>query len=104
MGSFDSIQNIRRFMNRFKIKESILFPAEVTAFNKDTVICRDRCMCKLWYNIQYGQFDIDIDWTINLSSLELHRGYNTNFQTFLFNDKSLEIVADTRRIRVTFKQ
>lgn len=103
MGRFESIQCIKAFMSRFKISESILFPAEVTVFNGTKAICRDICMCKLYYNIPYEQFNIDIGWTIELSELELYYGYNTNFQSFIFNGEYLEIKANTQIICVAFK-
>ncbi len=99
----NSIYNVKSFMSHNNIQEGVSFPAEVTVLSSAGMVCRDNCECRLFFNIPFQQYNCDIDWEINITGLGLYRGYNTNFQDFLFEDDCLKIRAGEKEIHITYE-
>lgn len=96
MGIFENIEAISKYRQLKKIlgKNGQIFSTKAQAFKKDTLIYDGKVQYSISYNAGYEQYQVSIIWDIPqifANAMELHGGYNTNFQSFRFENSSLLI-------------
>ena len=96
MGIFENIEALSKYKQLKNIlgKNGQIFSTKAQAFKKDTLIYDGKVQYSISYNAGYEQYQVSIIWDIpqiSANAMELHGGYNTNFQSFRFENSPLLI-------------
>lgn len=105
MGTFENIEAIFNYRQLKSIlgKDGQIFTTKVHAFNKDKLIYDGKVQYSFSYHAGYEQYQVSIIWDmspISASTMNLRGAYNTNFQSFSFENNSLTITDQGNEIKI----
>jgi hypothetical protein len=101
--SFDAVDKLVRENRKSNSNSSSLHcKATISVIGSETNIY-ESVGIHFSYNVGYQQWEVSIDWEDDNTSpeyteLDLHPGYNTNFQKFKYSNGKLEWNDDSNRI------